>query len=752
MESQLAATDQTRLTSPEAPKGTGSVLAQLLIEKKTKILKAQAQATKAMLALCDAVSDVIDTSAISDPATFLRTECLISRSDIGAYRRYKSAVGADRELLQRHNVPFDIIKALVTADGPTREQALRRIQTGVPMEPSTVNRIRCTNTDNARSKEQVLKNERDRRFRDLAKSHGTRAVEAIEDDASHLLEKMYAFAVYYDGAENVGHPVFTNEDLDIAAYERDRDMIIAEAGILLSSFRAIFGDSHPAMEDWALVGLKDSAQRALAEVHHTLAVLSSGQFGNEEDPFPWDTDSFFRWSAVSAIEYLAGTRCADPYHYGAQATRAEKLPAIELCAGAGGEALGLMAAGFHAEALFDNMKNATETLKTNWPSWNVITRNLNTKKAMKDINRILESGRPALVAGGVPCQPYSTLGARKGRIDKRELFKTAQHFVREIKPKAFFFENVKGFLENPHMEWRQELMKEFTALGYHSEIIQLDAQDFGLAQRRKRVAIIGVLQEYKEKLRSPSAKLPPSTLSQAVSDLAFPDRSSAKQLADPVWLANRSKAQQDYDAWAACWIKKHGEKSTPTLTASIGYQSKKRQNKSSQVADWLQHGIDVTDGRTGQVRLGEVTSIDMPIPMTVALAKRLQGFPDEWSFAGRHKRDQLKQIGNALPPVMARAVGIILHNALTDGVTDLMKALTSPLVDPSRIGKREHYSAAIARRYTRYRQALEWKDYILTGDPNDSWDEPPVARSGKLQNPPPKSRAMQSSPSLGSAP
>ena len=116
------------------------------------------------------------------------------------------------------------------------------------------------------------------------------------------------------------------------------------------------------------------------------------------------------------------------------------MTAVELCAGAGGQALGLEQAGFHHAALVEIDSNCCNTLRQNRREWNVIEQDLREF-----------DGRPYkgvdLLAGGLPCPPFSVAGKQLGDADERNLFPEGIRLVKEIRPRAVMIENVREILD-----------------------------------------------------------------------------------------------------------------------------------------------------------------------------------------------------------------------------------------------------------------------------------------------------------------
>lgn len=156
---------------------------------------------------------------------------------------------------------------------------------------------------------------------------------------------------------------------------------------------------------------------------------------------------------------------------------AKQLTSLELCAGAGGQALGLEMAGFEHVALVEIDKDASATLRLNRPNCNTLNLDLKAFDA---------SGFEGvdLVAGGVPCPPFSKAGKQLGAEDERNLFDEAIRIVREAKPRAVMLENVRGLLDDCFADYRAHILSQLHALGYEAEWKLLNASDFGVPQLR----------------------------------------------------------------------------------------------------------------------------------------------------------------------------------------------------------------------------------------------------------------------------
>lgn len=307
-----------------------------------------------------------------------------------------------------------------------------------------------------------------------------------------------------------------------------------------------------------------------------------------------------------------------------------KYQSIEICAGAGGQALGLEQAGFAHTALVEIEPPACATLRLNRPHWNVIEGDV------KDF-----SGKPFkgidLVGGGVPCPPFSKAGKQLGKDDERDLFPEAVRLVDECRPRAVMLENVRGFLDAVFDDYRNKLARQLEKLGYVADWRLLNASDFGVPQLRPRVIVVAVRKDMTEHFSWPQ---PIEHCSPTVGE-ALHDLMSARG-----W--------RGADAWRerACEI-------APTLVGGSKKHGGPDLGPTRAKKAWATIGVDghgLADIEPARDFVG------MP-RLTVRMAARIQGFPDAWEIWGK-KTAAYRQIGNAFPPPVARAVATQIFKAL----------------------------------------------------------------------------------------
>lgn len=244
-----------------------------------------------------------------------------------------------------------------------------------------------------------------------------------------------------------------------------------------------------------------------------------------------------------------------------------------------------------------------------------------------------------LLAGGVPCPPFSVAGKQLGADDERDLFPEALRLANECRPKAIMLENVRGFLSPSFADYRSELKKRLSSMGYITQWQVFNASDFGVSQLRPRVVIVAVLSEIAAFYRPPfSLGEPPVTVGDLLYDL----------MAEDGWKG------------AETW-RKGASKIAPTLVGGSKKHGGADLGPTRAKAAWAQMGVN---GKSLADAPPSKHSEEMP-RLTLQMTARIQGFPDEWKFAGK-KTASYRQIGNAFPPPVARAVGMKIKQAIYD--------------------------------------------------------------------------------------
>jgi DNA (cytosine-5)-methyltransferase 1 len=375
------------------------------------------------------------------------------------------------------------------------------------------------------------------------------------------------------------------------------------------------------------------------------------------------------------------------------------MRSIELFSGAGGLALGLESAGFKSVALIERNKDACATLRLNRPKWNVVESDIQTLN-------FHEFTGIDLVAGGPPCQPFSMGGKANGNTDQRDMFPEAVRCVREVKPKAFVFENVRGLLRaafqnyvefirlqlsypefpiSRNVSWEknfQRIQRHHTATGnkgleYKVTVNLTDAADYGIPQRRHRVFFVGIRNDHAAGWFFPEADHSQDELLKAQyvtstywkeHDLRVPSnaperfsRRLAKLRADYLLPPTGARWQTVRDAIADLGDPRHSR----TLADHV-YQAGARAypghtgsplDEPSKALKAGDHGVpggeNMMRHANGSVRY-----------FTVRESARIQTFPDDWRFSGSWT-ESMRQLGNAVPVQLAATVARSVADFIT---------------------------------------------------------------------------------------
>lgn len=309
------------------------------------------------------------------------------------------------------------------------------------------------------------------------------------------------------------------------------------------------------------------------------------------------------------------------------------MRSIEICAGAGGQALGLEQAGFVHAALIENDKHACATLRLNRPHWNILEMDVRhfSARAYENID---------LLAGGVPCPPFSVAGKQLGHEDDRDLFPEALRLIKECNPKAVMLENVKGLFSPKFEGYRANIVGALERLGYTCFWELLHASDFGVSQLRPRTVLIALKRIYAPYFSWPAKN---TATPRSVGELLY------EEMASRGW------------AGAKDWARKAGE-IAPTLVGGSKKHGGPDLGPTRAKHAWEKLGVD---GRGIAEQAPEEHFTGNP-KLTVNMAAMIQGFGADWHFAGS-KTAAYRQVGNAFPPPVAKALGDRIQVALTQG-------------------------------------------------------------------------------------
>jgi len=329
---------------------------------------------------------------------------------------------------------------------------------------------------------------------------------------------------------------------------------------------------------------------------------------------------------------------------------------VELFAGAGGLALGLEKAGFHTKGLVEIDKLACQTLRKNRPNWNIIEKDIIQVVDDGIISYInISKGELDLLSGGYPCQAFSYAGKKMGLADARgTMFHYYSQVLKQLMPKMFLAENVRGLVSHDGGRTLSLMLKVFSEIGYSVKWHLLRALDYGVAQKRERIAIVGIRNDLVDKFNLIYSFPEPYgyelTLRDVLKDVPKSDgekypesKRKVLELVPPggYWrdlpedIARAFMGKSYYSGGGRTGMARRMSWDEPSLTLTCSPAQKQT----------------------------ERCHPDETRPFTVREYARIQSFPDTWEF-DCSTSNAYKQIGNAVPVHMAKAIGLSIVNTL----------------------------------------------------------------------------------------
>jgi DNA (cytosine-5)-methyltransferase 1 len=317
---------------------------------------------------------------------------------------------------------------------------------------------------------------------------------------------------------------------------------------------------------------------------------------------------------------------------------------VEICAGAGGQALGLELAGFEHALAVELDPQAANTLAHNRPSWPVAIGDVASSQTWKPADYLGLD----LLAGGVPCPPFSVAGRQIGAGDERDLFAWTVAQMEVVRPRALMLENVRGLSTPRFAGYRQRIADELARQGYWSDWRLVHASQFGVPQLRPRYVLVAMKME-------------------DAAYFAWPEPTELT-----LGLGTLIGDQLGADGWAGAtpWAEKFKLAIAPTIVGGSKRHGGADLGPTRAKSAWRRLGIDA-HGVADAPPTADAPEGFLP-RLTTEMVARIQGWlppngedaPYAWEFTGR-KTSRYRQIGNAFPPPVARAIGGAIYSALS---------------------------------------------------------------------------------------
>ncbi len=342
-----------------------------------------------------------------------------------------------------------------------------------------------------------------------------------------------------------------------------------------------------------------------------------------------------------------------------------RLVAIDLFAGCGGFSLGLEMAGYAVWAACEVDPFAAYTYRCNFPHVRLFEADI------REMTYAQTSWRPPrldLLVAGLPCQPFSTLNRHRGARDARRWL--GLDFLRALdalRPRAFVIENVATYARSHEAD---QLRHGARDLGYHVGVSILDSVDFGVAQRRRRAFLAGSLGEpvqWPLPSHGGAEEQPHITVAQALAGLPLiPNghawHSSRPKVKDSSLVRYRAVPRDGGDRFA---MAAHLDADDLGHLVPVCWRGHRRVRTDVFGRMWWDRPAPTIRTEFYKPEKGRYLHPTEDRPITLREGARLQSFPDEFAFPTDMTMNQVaRQIGNAVPPLLARAVGTALASAL----------------------------------------------------------------------------------------
>lgn len=564
----------------------------------------------------------------------------------------ESPLSTNLDLLISSGISIPALAKLSVVDSQAQAEAVRLLDAEIQLRADMVHNLRGNGSE-WEKRESARRNALDA----FALPQMNLRIAKLSGMATEIVEDLNEFDDYWaDGS------FLENEDL----FHHCRLTLVGVAKKALSIFTSLFGDG-----DTLLQSETEDAQW-LAAGYFALAQISSGGFGLV-DALELSKDvGLGRLPLVQALSPLIAydENWIDP---------PAKLTVVELCAGAGGMSLGLQAAGFEHVALIERYGKAGASLKANQPHWPVQLADV-MKLTDEEVARYDDVD---LLAAGLPCGP----GEETGR--KADLHPRIIEIISRTKPKSFILENDSGTRRKSARPLaRSRSIEAIPPEDYVVYNFKLDTAEFGLPHSTIREFLVGIRKDIPRIFEKPRIMTRGvGRKGKRMTDWLEMESGYRRgvgavlgKLMAPHETRNRAEMtdqQRIYNKWAEHWRAKYTMNLLPDIP--------EKQDRNAAGDKWESNGILGPWAIEDAPALDDVTGNDFIPRVTFQALAVAQGFPANWRFTDT-ENGRLAMIQSALPPVMARMVGLAVRSAITGETFDMDKEVKARVIEEELVG------------------------------------------------------------------
>ncbi|MGV1904922.1 DNA cytosine methyltransferase [Agrobacterium cavarae] len=664
-----------------------------VVEARKKIKSLRSLETKYYLKIAEEIASlqahVDETATTSEVDAWLKSEVGLGAVEVKTFLRFDQDLTRSLALVQ-NGVSPNVIAAIAQADERTRTQCLTQIERGEPVDLEWIKLRTRNNLLADMPADELAMLRRTEVLHQACEAYAADQRAEIERGAAELLDVVAAAGADRESLEAVYSFSPTGEvDRNLPANKL--------AGKILSNVDAIFG-GRPRVYDRPtdanpMSYQPSSGHVALASFHFSYNALHEVHNG-KVSPADLISDQWLK--PRRCLEFLAGRRASAVPDRTAQGLRwsPPTMPAfVDIDAGAGGTALGLVAAGMHPvlvlvrtehelsvmskhPVLVLSRSEHEQTAATLSPVPNVHLQGVDFMTRLQS----LQGREIDLLTSGMPWHSYKPADARKA-------YQNALNALAILKPKAFLFET---------LPWKDDGYKAADFGGYDVRWYTLDSADYGLVQAKKREVVVGARkgEDLLNRLAMPVLPHRPQVLASAIRDL----------VAGHVWRGDESvEERMAHRVLVQQWLEKCGADPAPRLPNPFQKRT---------APAWRRLGIDISKFVRNSPTVDDLRR-EGGFFLSTEMVKRIQGYPVEWDVEAA-LYSLAPTVANSFPPVMAKMVGLSLNTAMTGVEFDHERAFKVPLLRtrPSRLwpGERIIYAPALSESYADPNRAFKIRE------------------------------------------